>query len=181
MLKPGQIIKEFVSKKGDHIVIRFIDNNDAPNMRRMKNNIIAELDPESKKVTLKDQEKLVQEMLQGLLNKKEVLFCAITGSEIIGRCLLTPFSGPSSHMGEISLSIIKEFREEGIGTALIKEACGVAKDKLNLRIIDLCTDETNIIALDLYRKLGFQKYGVIPKGHLVKNKYVDKIFMYKEL
>lgn len=183
MLNPGQTIKEFESKKGNHVILRVIDKGDAPGFQKIINSIIPENDfnPTSKRVTLKEQEKWTKEMVAMVKKKYRVVICALVGTRLVGSCELGPYVDRQSHSGSIGMSIIKDYREEGIGTAFMEALLEIAKKEFKLKLIDIAAFATNKRALRLYKKFGFRQYGVLPRGYFVKNKYVDRVLLYKEL
>jgi ribosomal protein S18 acetylase RimI-like enzyme len=57
------------------------------------------------------------------------------------------------------LGVEKEHRRAGVGTQLVEALVRVAKD-LNLRIIVCETQNTNVPAIEFYRKTGFEVEGI---------------------
>ena len=63
----------------------------------------------------------------------------------------------------------------------MKTAIEEAKKKLKLKILTLSVIAPNLVAYNLYKKLGFKEYGVLRKAYRWKNKYLDEIFLAKYL
>ena len=61
---------------------------------------------------------------------------------------------------------------------VIKEAKKKWKD---LKIITLDVFANNKIAQKLYYSLGFQVYGILPKGVYYRHRLVDRISMFKKV
>ncbi|MDD4082206.1 MAG: GNAT family N-acetyltransferase [Sphaerochaetaceae bacterium] len=63
-----------------------------------------------------------------------------------------------SKKGEIGVSVLKEFWNLGIGSALLKKLICIGKEK-KLYKLDLKVAQDNFSAIHLYEKLGFMKKG----------------------
>lgn len=85
------------------------------------------------------------------------------------------------HVGTFGITMAKDFRNKGIGTTLMELVLEEAKKLKDLKIITLGVFGNNPIAKNLYKKLGFVEYGYLPKGIVHKGKFVDHIYMYKEI
>ena len=91
------------------------------------------------------------------------------------------FSRDSSrHVGHIIISILDKYRDLGIGTEMMKEA-EIQSRLQGLNILTLDTFASNKRALHLYRKIGYNVVGVIPRGFQRDSSYIDKVIMLKEL
>lgn len=78
---------------------------------------------------------------------------AVCNDKVIGSARLRELS---AEMGSIAyVSVLPDFRNQGIGTQLIKELIETAKQK-NLKYLRLMT---RISALEFYKKLGFSETG----------------------
>lgn len=67
--------------------------------------------------------------------------------------------GWTSHVGKIRLVVAKEFRERGLGSALVEEITQIAKAaKLELLVAEIV--ETEGAALKAFRHLGFEREAV---------------------
>jgi RimJ/RimL family protein N-acetyltransferase len=85
-----------------------------------------------------------------------------------------------SHVGSMGLSLLPQYRDEGIGSILIKSLIDEAK-KLNLRLLELSCFENNPRALHVYEKVGFKRSGVIPGALSYKGTYIGEVMLYKPL
>jgi len=75
----------------------------------------------------------------------------------------------------------EKMRNKGIGTLLLRELYKLAKEQFNIEILHLEVYENNP-AYNLYKRMGFEKYGSHPKYLRDENGiYYDKILMQKEL
>jgi RimJ/RimL family protein N-acetyltransferase len=57
----------------------------------------------------------------------------------------------------------------------------IKAEELNYQIVRVEVFSDNTKAINLYQKFGFEKYGCLPNGLYRKNKYSDKIEMYKKI
>jgi RimJ/RimL family protein N-acetyltransferase len=102
---------------------------------------------------------------------------AIVDGNVIGWCDILPNSRPIlAHGGHLGIGMIKGYRGYGIGTDLIQEALRLAKLK-GLTRVELTIWHTNINAISLYKKLGFEVEGTLRKAIFVDDNYVDLICM----
>ena len=84
-----------------------------------------------------------------------------------------------SHIGVLGISIIKEYRNKGIGTLMMRKAIELAKNHFDILVLDVF--ETNIRAIHLYEKLGFIKFAYLPEGIKRNGKYIGVYSMYLHL
>ncbi len=81
-----------------------------------------------------------------------------------------------SHVGVLGITIRKEYRDRGIGTAMIEKALELSRDKFEIVRLDVFTVNSRAIAL--YRKLGFVEYGIFPASVKRGSRYYDQMMMY---
>ncbi len=118
-----------------------------------------------------------------MVNKKECVYIlAFIKNDLIACSEITLEPLIKNHIGDFGITVAKKFRGEGIGKILmdlvIKESI---KNIKNLKIITLECFGINIIGLNLYKKLGFKEYGILPGGLKRRGKYEDAILMYKKI
>lgn len=100
-------------------------------------------------------------------------FVAVLNQKIVG------FIGCIDICGEVDITnvaVLKEYRGKNIGTALLAKLLEFLKEK-NAKKIFLEVRITNISAINLYKKFGFEEYN-IRKGYYNKPKE-DALLMYK--
>ena len=103
--------------------------------------------------------------------------------QVVGMYILHPNNvGRCAHICNASYAVSKECRGKGIGELLVKDCikrakeCGFKILQFNAVVAD------NILALNLYKKLGFKQLGTIPKGFKnIDGVYKDIIPHYIEL
>ena len=85
-----------------------------------------------------------------------------------------------SHVGIFAISIDQSLRGEGLGRKLMETVIEQAEKLLtDMHIIKLTVKAPNQVARDLYIKLGFKEYGLLPEGTRQNDELVDEVLMYK--
>ena len=164
------------------ILMRSPKISDLKSCLEMANSLIEEKAMLSiqKKLTIKEE----REYLKGIIKDKNSLhlFLIIDG-EVMGSAKISRGIGITNHVGELGISLKKEARGKGLGEKLIKEVLDKAIKKFNLKIITLDVFAKNKIAQNLYKKMGFQKIGIIKNGvqyfggcedSMIMAKYIEK-------
>ncbi|MFZ3054909.1 MAG: GNAT family N-acetyltransferase [Minisyncoccales bacterium] len=129
-----------------------------------------------KKQTLKQE----KEYLEGIIKDKEGvhLFLIING-EVMGNARVGRLKSIENHIGQLGISVKKEARGLGLGEKLFREVMNKAIKKFKLKIITLDVHMKNKIAQNLYKKMGFEKVGIIKGGARHYGKYEDSMIMAK--
>jgi RimJ/RimL family protein N-acetyltransferase len=100
-------------------------------------------------------------------------FAGLLGFENSGRKRL-------AHQGMLHMSVGPEFREKGVGTALLQTLIDWANENTIIERLILSVFANNYKAMGLYKKMGFAEEGRQKKGiKLGLGKYVDNVLMYK--
>jgi RimJ/RimL family protein N-acetyltransferase len=81
---------------------------------------------------------------------------AVVGDQLVGNCTLHLGSGPTRHLAEIRVFLAKEFRRQGIGTAMLKAQIEIAR-KLGLQQIIAEIVESRPQVAHAFEHLGFQR------------------------
>lgn len=114
--------------------------------------------------------------------KKDCLFAvAEVSGKTVGVCDVHQGSNQKdSHMAGLGMMVVKDWREMGIGTAMMIYMIDWAK---NRGIEKLCLSAflTNQRAINLYKKFNFQIEGTRKNQYKINGKYVDEIMMAKFL
>ncbi len=103
--------------------------------------------------------------------------------EICGSYYITPNAkGPGAHICNCGYMVDPSFRGRGIAQSLYEHSLGIAKEDGFKAMVFNTVVATNVVAVYLWKKMGFQTIGTIPKAYLHKSLgYVDCHIMYKEL
>jgi len=70
------------------------------------------------------------------------------------------------HIGTFGISLVKSARGKGLGKLLMQKVIDMAIKELKINKVILTCFADNLTALKLYTKMGFVKYGHLPKAIL---------------
>lgn len=181
----GQIVYRGKTKKGNNIIIRYPNKDDAKAMRDYINILSQEktfIRFQGEEVSLEDETKYLNSQLEKIEKKQTVQLLVFFGSQLIGISGIDMKDKTESHEGSFGISIAKDFRGEGIGKKLMELVIEEAKNNLpQLKIITLGVFANNPLAFEIYKKFGFKEFGRLPEGILYKGNYTDHVYMYKRV
>ena len=181
----GKVIFEGLSKKGSRILIRYPTRNDASAMCEYINVLSKEqtfIRFQGEQMSLADETKYLNGQLKKIFKKQAIQLLVFCNNKLIGICAVDMKEKTESHEGVLGISIAKEYRREGIGKALMQLILKEAEKSISqLKIITLGVFGDNVLAKSIYEKFGFVEFGRLPKGVLHKGRYVDHIYMYKNI
>lgn len=111
------------------------------------------------------------------------MLVATMNGKHIGNCSLMshgPFKR-TAHRCEIAIALYREYCGCGIGKVMLNTLLAVAK-RIGYEQAELEVISANKGAIALYKKLGFEEYGTLPRNmKYADGTYADAIFMVKEL
>ena len=82
------------------------------------------------------------------------------------------------HVGTLGMTVAKDYRNQGIGKAMLSELLQWAKNNPLIEKVTLEVFETNKHAIALYKQLGFKEEGRMIKGIKINDfTYYDVIIM----
>jgi len=102
---------------------------------------------------------------------------------VVGLYILHPNNvGRCGHICNASYAVRRDSRGRGVGEALVRD-CLAQGRRLGFRILQFnAVVAGNRPALALYRKMGFTRLGVVPKGFRKKDgAYEDIVLLYREV
>ena len=113
----------------------------------------------------------------------QACYVAKENSEVIGTYYLKPNSaGPSAHICNCGYMVSPESRGKGVAKALCQHSQKVAVELGYLAMQFNSVVSTNETAVKLWKKLGYEIVGVIPKAYKHRRfGFVDCFVMYKQL
>lgn len=180
-----KIVFKGKTKNGIPYIIRYPGKNDAHLMHAYINSLSKEKTYilfQGEEISLKNETRYLKDKLKKTKNKKCVQLCVFCKNKIVGIADIDLKDRVQGHQGVLGISLQKEFRGEGIGKKLmsliIEEA---VKNLPELKIIILAVFDNNLLAIEMYKKFGFQEYGKLPKGIKHNSQYVDEVFMFKKV
>ena len=118
--------------------------------------------------------------LEGLMEKENaiLLVALINNEEVIGMASVGSDDKPKTqHVGEVGITVSKEFWGFGIGTALMEEIEIWARESGIIRRLELTVHAGNERAIMLYEKMGYQREGVLARVMYIDGEFVDGIMM----
>jgi L-phenylalanine/L-methionine N-acetyltransferase len=186
-MKEGQIINRlFLEKNGKmlEIVIRTPKRSDTYEAWKYLNKVIGETKFLSrvKPITLKDEKKWLDGVMEKMKNKKCIQLFAEHDGKIIAGCSVEKRGRQTSeHVGSYGIAILQAYTGIGLGTKLTSHVLDITKKEMKIEIAKLSVFGKNKIAQGLYRKMGFRYAGKIPNGVKHGKIYMDDIMMYKVL
>ncbi len=118
---------------------------------------------------------------RALLAKNGPVYYAIKEDRVIGWCDVFPEENPRlCHRGGLGMGILPEFRGQSIGSKLLSATLAHAKT-LGLEKVELNVYTSNLAAISLYRKFGFEQEGLLRKYRKLDEVYFDCLTMAKFL
>jgi ribosomal protein S18 acetylase RimI-like enzyme len=105
-------------------------------------------------------------------------FVVLSVGQIGGWCDVIPNSrrAVQAHCGTLGMGLLPEFRGQGIGRELMQRTIDAAL-AFGLTRIELTVRETNVNAIALYRKFGFETEGLHRKAVRIEGRYENLISM----
>ena len=82
-----------------------------------------------------------------------------------------------AHLGEVGISVLKEFWGIGVGTCMMNEIIKFSKESGVIEVLHLGAKAENTRAIELYKKTGFREIGRFPGFFKIDGKYYDEIKM----
>ena len=171
-------MSEFVAKDGRAVVVRELRLEDLDGLLELVNSTVREGAPINRVTELSRAEEVefLPKRLGEIKRGETVQFIAEIDGEVVGNAEVRRHVCRQSHVGTMGIVVKSGYRRIGIGTRLIEKLLSEGK-KQGLKIVTLQVNETNLPAITLYRKLGFNETGRIPKAIYWNGKYVDDIIM----
>ena len=165
-------------KSGPAIVVRSARTSDLPAMlRNLKSVVDEQVYTWTERVGSEKKERL----LAGIRNPKSLSVVAQLAGEkgIVGQLSLSLPGDVRkvSHVRNLSILVVKGYRDRGVGKALLQYAIDWARRKEGVEKIHLGVFSTNARAIGLYKAMGFEVEGVLRRQYVIKAAHVDEILM----
>tara|TARA_Y100000996_G_C22356759_1_gene575155 strand:+ start:35 stop:535 length:501 start_codon:yes stop_codon:yes gene_type:complete len=117
------------------------------------------------------------------LNKLPYLV-ALDKNKVVGIAYLNKFREKSGYRYtfENTVYVHKEYLNKGIGNKLLKELINISKRNKNIKkIIAVIGGIDSTGSIKIHKKNGFQKVGIFKKIGFKNGKWIDAIFMQKNI
>jgi ribosomal protein S18 acetylase RimI-like enzyme len=171
--------------KGLPIVIRYPKLSDVSSMTDYINTLSDErtfITYQGEHETIESETKFLEEKLKSIEQNQAVFLLALDEDQVIGISWIGMGTKTQKHIGTLGVSVLKDFRGQGLGNLLMETVIFEALGKIkHLEIITLEVYSKNHLAIELYKKFGFVEYGTLPNGIKLENSYDDGILMYKNI
>lgn len=167
------------------IKIRKATEHDAQEMLDIQRSVLTEEDflmttVEEFDQTIEGQQSWIQAKVN---HERETILVAEVNERIVGWIVFqSSHRKRLVHTGSFGMMVHKNFRNQGIGKALLQELLRWAEQNRFIEKVCLGVFSTNKHAIALYKKLGFIEEGrKINEVKLNDEVYVDDILMYKNV
>lgn len=176
---------ETKDKTGRTIVLRNAEISDAKDLIRYLKITAEETpflirEPDEISLTLEQQEHFIKSRMDA---ERELLLIATMDGKHIGNCSLMSIGSYKryAHRCSVAIALYQEFCGRGIGTIMMETVLDLAK-KIGYEQVELEVISGNESAIILYKKLGFEKYGIFPNSmKYADGQYANAYWMMKKL
>ena len=177
--------KTVLLKNGKTCLLRLAEESDAEMLLEYLKATSAETpymirEPEEVRTSVEEEVEFIRRNRE---NPRALFLTAFVDGRLAGSC---SFAGSSErhrmqHRCTVGISLYRAFWGMGIGTALMSEILAGAK-AAGFEQAELDVVSANAPAIALYKKLGFEATGTIPRAFKYRDgSYADFLFMVKEL
>lgn len=163
------------------IIVREATPDDASPLLAYVNAMLAEpnidmpLAPEEFTYTEAQERAFLAHMVE---SDNSLFLLALATGEIVGQVELRGSQRRATrHVAILAISVRQDWRQRGVGTALMRHALDWARHSGTLARIELFVFARNIAAIRLYEKFGFQVEGRRRRAILCGGTYIDDLIM----
>ena len=112
-------------------------------------------------------------------SENSVVLIALENEQIIARAELEGYyAARIRHRAKFSISVKKEYWNQGIGTEMLKRIIEQAKT-MKIKVIELEVISDNTRGINLYHKMGFTDIGIYKDYFFVNGVFKDAVVMQK--
>lgn len=172
--------KTFSLKNNKTITIRSANTEDAEALLNCVKTYISDSEyipklTEEIILTVEQEKEWIQSFIT---HPNSILLIAEYDGKIIGNIDVTGNRRKiMEHTAVIGMGMLKEWRNTGLGTALMQESIEWAKNNPTLELLWLQVYTDNTLGVHLYRKMGFEDIGVMPNFFKHNQQYSDNLTM----
>ena len=133
------------------------------------------------KPSLSDELSWFSGLYRKMADGDAIAMVAEIDSHVVGLCEVSGLNPGSdvSHRADLGISVSKDHRGKGVGTALIQETLQRCRGKFE--IIELSGLTTNQVAKELYERFGFKTFGIRHRSVKRGERYFDEELMLLEI
>ncbi|MGE7622287.1 N-acetyltransferase family protein [Viridibacillus sp. NPDC096237] len=164
-------------------IIRSIETDDARDLIKLFSTLDAETDfmlygENERDPSVQSLRKKITSLRK---NNSSSILVAIVEGQIGGMLSISGNTAPrAKHRASIYLGVMQKFTNQGIGTALLKEAEKWALSN-TIQRLELSVCKSNTIAINMYNKMGFEIDGERQRSLKINDQYEDEFYMSKLL
>ena len=121
---------------------------------------------------------------KNIIKKKLPYLVALSKNKVVGLAYLNRFREKSGYRFafENTIYVHNKYARKGIGYKLLRELLYISKNNKKIKLIVAVIGSIDSKgSLKLHEKLGFRKTGVLKKIGFKNNKWIDSIFLQKNL
>lgn len=110
--------------------------------------------------------------------QNSIMLLALIDSEIISIATINSSQRErTKHVGTLGIVVSKKYTGLGLGKVLMNDLLEWAKQNGVTKKISLVTNETNTVAIELYKKLGFEVEGLLKQDNLINGNFNNTVIM----
>ncbi len=180
------VYKTIVLRNGETAIFRSPQGEHIEEIERYANQLSQEdtyVVMAGEKVTRDEEKRYLEQVLLEIENGNRIHVFVFVNQKLVANAdvhRITRFRTRALHVGELAISVAKDYRNLGIGRQLIDFLINEAK-KMGYRLLILDVFAENERAIALYQSVGFQLTGERPGGILYKGKYIGQVLMHLSL
>jgi ribosomal protein S18 acetylase RimI-like enzyme len=171
-------MKQYLMRSGQRFTVREANEDDAAEIEDVVNLVASEkyyIVPERSR---EDWDEAIKE----IKGRKGLIIVAQVNGKTVGMAhLVRGKIEKIKHVSFLGISVLKEFRRVGIGTAMMNHLLEWAAKQEEMEKISLTVFSTNKAAINLYHRFGFKVEGISKKQYKIDGKYMDETIMGKFL
>jgi RimJ/RimL family protein N-acetyltransferase len=173
-------MRNIILKNNIEVTIREATKEDAQNMTDFYNVVGGETDFLSFGANeFKRDLQEYEEYITATSNEQNsIILLALIDSEIISIATINSSQKErTKHVGTLGIVISKKYTGLGLGKILMNDLIEWAKQNGVTKKISLVTNENNTVAIELYKKLGFEVEGLLKQDNFINGNFNNTIIM----
>lgn len=122
-------------------------------------------------------ERQIEINTDALNSDDRIIFIAEADSQVIGLLNCGNKEGGYVHTFSLGVTVCKEWRDQGVGTAMMKHLIQWCEANTKCHRLELQVFSYNSRAIYVYQKLGFVHEGVRKESFYKKGQFLDLVYM----